>query len=471
MKQISRLLAPLLLALLFLAPACPGPHPPQPPLIKVTVCEISLTLPNEFCPSTIVKEFKQGAAPTTSCIVHKPPDPPIITKVAAPWQPGGPLLSWSPTLYSTLCGSEAVIPKQKLNAVDESMAIDGINMRRDFAWFADQSDAWQGNYLLPWNEDWSWNELYWKQLNDRLQTWCGDRDGGQIIAILDACSMYQGDSWEVNPLNKLATSPAAVFWPGPAREKVTAFASELVRRTAKFAPRIIYETRNEGSQIVGFDALQSYDRAIISALRAAQVPVTHIATNWYDSSLFYDTILNDLEEKGLAFTHQVNSEKSADWYRDSPGKQGLAAIGDRPSSDGPDFYESEGAAQGLKWYWLPAGQARRASNPQITYIVATMQNLSLPGYEFLSASAFQRSCLPNFDDAITIGHAERIAMVAGLAQRRPGARRLILSMVDRPYFRRGRPQGASPAPATPPGCGDTPGRIAIFPAILASIAF
>jgi hypothetical protein len=240
--------------------------------------------------------------------------------------------------------------------------------------------------------------------------WAGKRDGTEIISILDACSMYEDSSWLGNPLNKLAARPADVFWPGPARDKVIAFAVEMVRRTAKYHNYVIFETRNEGEQIAGFDALQSYDDAMIAALKAAGVPAERIATEWYDSSLFYETISSDLGGRGLAFTHGVNSEKSVNWYRDSPGKLELAKLGDRPSSDGPDFYDSEGAPQGLKWFWLPGGQGRRASPAQIRYIVKTMADLGYPGYEFLSASAFQSSNLPNPDDAISRGREERLAL-------------------------------------------------------------
>lgn len=397
----------VLLALVFSGAVCPTPHPPTPPLVKVAVCGESLLLPNSpYCPDVVVKEFQPDAVPTKVCTLHvAPPDPPVKTKVAEPWHPGGELRAWSGGLYGLLSGT--FVDEAKLDALDEAMAVDGIQATREFTWYTSVMDGWAGAYLLPWNADWSWNQEYWSQLDRRLQMWCGDRDGTMILSLLDACSLYAGDSWEVNPLNKLALTPSEVFWPGPAREKVIAFARELVRRTAKYAGRIIWETRNEGAQIVGFDGLQSYDRAVIAALKAEGVPVTHIATNWYDSSLFYDTILNDLEGKGLAFTHQINSEGDANWYRDSPGKQGLAKLGDRPSADGPSF---DGLAAGLKWFWLPGGQGRRASNSQIAYVMAVMRGIGFAGYEFLSAAAFQHSVLPDLDDAINLGHAERLAM-------------------------------------------------------------
>jgi hypothetical protein len=173
------------------------------------------------------------------------------------------------------------------------------------------------------------------------------------------------------------------------------------------SPRIIFETRNEGGQVVGFDALRDYDQAIIAALKLEGVPAYRIQVNWYDSGLFYQTINEDLEGEGLAATHQVCSEESVEWYKTSPGKQGLMKLGDYPCSDGPDF---EDAADGLAWFWLPGGQGRRPSVGQIGYIFRTMSELGYPRFEHLSASAFQTGPLPNLDDAIRLGKTERLAM-------------------------------------------------------------
>jgi hypothetical protein len=100
-------------------------------------------------------------------------------------------------------------------------------------------------------------------------------------------------------------------------------------------------------------------------LKAEGWPVDRIQINWFDSSLFYSILKDDLEGRGLAATHQICSEKSVDWYKTSPGKQALMALGDYPCSDGPDFHDSEAAPQGLKWAWLPGGQGRRPSPDQI----------------------------------------------------------------------------------------------------------
>ena len=398
----------LLFLILFLIYAGPCPPPPLPPVVKVNVCTASLLLPNDYCPEITEKEFSQETVPTKICTIHHAPDPPAKTKVSNPFPESGEIRGISFTLYSGLAGSSSIIDEVKLDSLYENMAIDGMNIERNFGWFTDQTDAWAGNYLLPWLDDWSWNEEYWAQVDRRLTLWCGERNGAEIISILDACSLYAGDSWELNPLNKLVSSPSQVFVNSPARDQVIRYARELVHRTAKFSPRIIFETRNEGNQIVGFESLQDYDRAMIAALHAEGVPSALIQINWFDSSLFYDLLLNDLGGKGLAATHQIGSEKSVNWYRDSPGKQSLMALGDYPCSDGPDFYPEE--PQGLFWFWLPGGQARRSSNSQLAYIRSTMRDLRFPRFEHLSAAAFQTSSRPDLMAAISIGHSERIAL-------------------------------------------------------------
>jgi hypothetical protein len=298
------------------------------------------------------------------------------------------------------------------------MAADGIAVRRDFAFYSDLGTAWEGTGLFPWLADWSWNPEYWAQLDRRLKMWCGDRDGTQIISVLDACSLYDGQSFETNPLNKLATRGSEVFAAGPAREKVIAFAVELWNRTKKYGQRIILGPRNEGGQIVGYDGLRDFDRAVVTALLAAGCPASQIEIDFYDSSLFYQTISEDLGGKGLAETHRICNEVDVDWYKNSPGKQGLMRLGDFPCSDGPSYGIDETPpayrALGLTFSWLvgtPAEDAARRPNvPQIAYIMATMRGLGYGRYEHLSAAAFQHSVLPDLDDAITLGRAERLAM-------------------------------------------------------------
>jgi hypothetical protein len=404
----------VLLALAFIA--CPPPHPPVPPpgpvYVTVNVCAESGLLPNEYCPSREDRKFIKGQEPTEICAVHVKPK----TKVANPWHPGGELVAASFTLYSTL--AYKALNEAKLDALDEAMAVDGIAVRRDFAFYSDFGTAWEGTGLFPWLADWTWNEEYFAQLDRRLQMWCGDRDGTQIISILDACSLYDGQSFETNPLNKLAARGSEVYAAGPARERVIAFAVELWNRTKKYGQRIIIETRNEGEQIVGYDGLRDFDHAMIAALRSAGCPPEQIQIGFFDSSLFYATLSEDLEGRGLASTHRINSEVDVNWYRDSPGKQGLMKLGDYPCCDGASFGVDENPpayrALGLTFSWLvgtPAENvARRPNVNQIAYIMATMRGLGFGRYEHLSASAFQHSVLPDLDDAITLGRAERLAM-------------------------------------------------------------
>jgi hypothetical protein len=346
------------------------------------------------------------------CTTHvKPPDPVLPTKVAHPWKPGEFLAGWSGLLYSDVV--YAALDEAKLEALCEAMAVDGgNNARRWFAFYADVGTSWAGTGLFPWNADWSWNEAYWAQLDRRVNMWAGKRDGTEIISIIDACSMYEDSSWLANPLNKLASRPAEVFWPGPARDKVVAFALELAKRTARFGERIILETRNEGDQIVGPDALYEYDTAIISALIRAGWPRERIQVEWYDAGLYFDEIslANYLNGQGLAATHRICSPEDLSWYETSPGKQALAALGDHSSSDGSGFAPE--APQGLFWAWLPSGLGRRPSAPQARNMTATARALGLRGIEFLSAAAFQKGEQPNLEDAITIGRGERLAMKA-----------------------------------------------------------
>ena len=406
---MQRRILPLLVAVILLFSACPKPKPtpPVPVYVTVNVCTESNLLANPYCPVTEARQFVAGTQPTAPCALHKAPEP--KTRVAAPWSPGGALRAWTPLLYG---GLTVEFDEAKLDALYEAMSVDGINAERNFGWWTDVAGGpWDGKYLLPWNPDWSWNEAYWARLDRRLQMWCGDRDGTEIISILDACSLYAGETWDMNPLNKIAGDrPQDVFSTGPAREKVLEYARELVRRVARFKDHVILEAVNEGTQIVGFDAYADYTRAVISTLKSEGWPVDHIQVNWFDSSLFYSILKDDLEGRGLAATHQVCSEKSVDWYKTSPGKQALMALGDYPSSDGPDFYDSEGAPQGLKWFWLPAGQARRPSAEQIAYIMRTMAGLGYPRFEQLSAAAFQKGSLPDLGDAISLGRPERLAM-------------------------------------------------------------
>jgi hypothetical protein len=407
-----------LFSILLIAAICPKPTPtpPAPVYVTVNVCSASGLIAGAWCPADMVsaKTFVSGTQPTAVCNVHHAP--PAKTRVAKPWVPGGELIAWSGMLYGDLAAT--FIDESKYDALCEAMAMDGIAVKRSFAYYSSKGDQWEGTGAFPWNADWSWNDAYFAQVVRRLQMWCGDRDGTEIIGVLDACSLYDGDSFNTNPLNKLATKGADVFSAGPARDKLIQFAGELVRRTAAFKDRIIWECVNEGTQIVGLDAYDDYTRTMIAALKAVGVPSSHIQVNWFDSSLFYNEINDTLGGSGLAATHRVLSPHDVSWYANSPGKQGLMKLGDYPSSDGASFGNDEKPpvleTTGYCFKWLigtPAEAAvRRPSPDQIRSIMATMRGLGYGRYELLSASAFQTGNLPNLDDAISLGHAERIAM-------------------------------------------------------------
>lgn len=337
-----------------------------------------------------------------------------------PWPASGKLRAWSGGLYSLLACTRYV--EAEVVALYEAMAVDGVNAERNFAFYADAGTAWAGTGLFPWRDDWSWNEDYWTLVDRRLAAWCGARGGTEIVAILDACSMYEDSSWLANPLNKLAAKPAEVYWPGPARDKVIAFAVEFVKRFGpKYGDRLVIETRNEGEQIVWYDALQSFDDAMIAALNAANWPDSRIQIEWYDSSMYYDTLSSPdhLDGAGLAATHRCVTPHDVDWYANSPGKQGLMRLGDYPCTDGPTFGADETpqvVAHGLTFAWLVGTAAediaRRPNADEIARMVVTMRDLGYERFEMLSAAGFQRGDGPaHLGDALTLGRAERTALV------------------------------------------------------------
>lgn len=396
------------------------PKPPIPPVEYVTVeiCTETQKLKNLYCIDTMPKKYVKGTEPTVLCQLHAEA-PYVPKKVKNPLHESGILNCWVGLLYSDLTYLGFI--EAQLNSYYDALAEDKTNVLRAFGWWTDMvSGPWFGKYLLPWSVNWTWSESYWSMVISRIKNW-SDRGGWYIVDILDACSLYEGETWETNPLKNIASSPTECFYDTPARAKIIEYAKELVSRTQGL--KVIFGTRNEGGQIVGVDGLRDYDSAVIAALKSVGVSSNRIQICSYDSGACYDTLVYDLDGNGLSAQHMVNSDKSADWWRDSPGKQSMMRLGDYPCGDGPDMYIQENPpeylAEGLYWEFItaPASRvaSRRASNSQAEYIARTMRNLGFRRYEFLSAAGFQqKSGLPNMDDAILIGRDERQAIANGL---------------------------------------------------------
>jgi hypothetical protein len=353
-------------------------------------------------------------------------DEPPLVKVARPWPEFNPeFLAWSPLCGDGLVYDPQIIDERQLDEVRAVMAADGIAVTRDFAWgTVGPGDPTNGRRLLPWLPDWNWNEAYWAQLDRRLGQWCL-RDGTYVISVLDACSFYAGSSFETNPLKPLlGDRPQDVFLPGPARTKVYEYAMELFRRTRKYHPRVIIQTRNEGSQLTGPDNLYEYDHALITLLKQAGMPVENIMIGYYDSSMCAKTLLPetwmdpdtgevhhgvDLMGRGLADAHNIGSPEC---ILDSGSEaRRMMSWGAFPSCDGSD---REGKAAGLGWYWLQPGVALRPTAAQAKRIVQIMSDFGYPRFEYWSSVAFQDGYFPNLAAAKDRGHEERVAMREGI---------------------------------------------------------
>jgi hypothetical protein len=339
------------------------------------------------------------------------------TKVKRPWPENSPeFLCWSP-----ICGGGLTqeLDEKKIDKLRNAMAVDGIQTTRDFGWWCvNAADPTYGKYLLPWKPDWSWDEEYWARLDRRIKQWA-KRNGTYVISILDACSFYAGDSFETNPFKSLlGDRPQDIFRAGPARDLVFEYARELVHRSEKFRPRVIFQTRNEGGQVVGPDVLYDYDHALIALLKSEGIPPRNIMIGYYDSSYCAMTLLPetwtdpksgvtyhgvDLMGEGLADAHNIGSPEKIE----NSGDDALRDIswGAFPSCDGPDD-----KSEGLGWFWLPFGVNRRPTPAQTKRIVVVMKGFGKKRFEWWSSVAFQKSVEPNLDDAITNGHEERLAM-------------------------------------------------------------
>lgn len=397
----------------------------NPGWIELAVCPFSLEIPNETrCGAAILKDFKDTDV-VGKCTLCPALEEDPASKVIRPWPEYAP----SFTCWSPFCGDGLVLDldEKKLDRMREAMAIDGIMATRDFGWSCvGPEDPTNGKRLMPWKWGWAWNEEYWSRLDRRLAQWC-NRDGTYVVSILDACSFYLGDSFETNPLKALlGLRPQDIFRPVPARDRLFDYARELVKRTRKFMPRIILQTRNEGEQLTTPENLYDYDNDLIAVLKAEGVPVENIMIGYYDSSLCLRTLMPEtwtdprdgqvyhgtaLLGRGLADAHNIGSPEGLGPY-DPNSFERVWAIkwGSFPSCDGPDKGH---AAAGLGWFWLHNHENDRPTAPQAVGILQTMKKFGRWAFEWWSSTAFQKGDLPDLNDAIELGHAERIAMVEG----------------------------------------------------------
>jgi hypothetical protein len=360
----------LLLALLFAA--CPPPHPPAPVMVKVTVCAESLLLPNPFCPSTEVREFRPDAVPTAVCTLHvAPPEPPAIPVCASPWPESGKLRIWSGTLLGGLSTRDnATFKESDLPAYYDAIAEDGPNCERNFAYFEDDG-AWTS--YRPSDPDYYQHLIY--RINLAVQR--------KITEIL--CLTPYGIT---NSDDEIRT---------------------IIRATKQFLPYIIYEAVNEPRD-------NERQKEIVAILQAEGIPNKNIQIEYVDSGAFFDLLATTLKGEGLATLHWVGTMDTvdADWpmgWSTSDGTMKLMGYGMYGSNDGQDAAR---AAKGLNW-WAhsqmtpPVTEYRRPDNPQLAEVTPWML-ANGRGYEHLSAAGFQASATPDLRAAIELGRAERRAM-------------------------------------------------------------
>lgn len=159
---------------------------------------------------------------------------------------------------------------------------------------------------------------------------------------------------------------------------------------------------------------------LVEVLKEEGVKNKFIQIQWTDSSDFKRLLRDNLNGKGLATYHWTGTMETvnAPWpkgWSTSSGMMEYMSLGMYGSNDGQDTMR---AAKGLN-FWLhdhhnpPITEYRRPNNPQLRKVAAWMRAHGKGHVEHLSAAAYQRSARPNMDDAISIGHAERLAMAEG----------------------------------------------------------
>ena len=295
------------------------------------------------------------------------------------------LVCWSGTLLSGMCMKEH--DKCEFKEVDlpeyyDALVEDGINSERNFAVFLDDDEYWKA--YRPWvGDDLDVvNEEYYQVFNRRMAL-VAERKLTEIVTV----GPYAGYHLK-----------SSSNFPG--------YVHTFICRTQKWMPYIIYETWNEPTGSV--DEQYDSQKLIVDILKAVSIPLNHIQVNWFDSSLFFKLISEDLQGKGLAAIHWYGSERSADTLKVGMMASHLIPNGTYPCSDGQDWHRE---AKGLDWPWDITKEYRRPSVGQIRYISKVIFELGGRGFDHLSASGFQPDLMtPNLKKAIELGRDERRAM-------------------------------------------------------------
>ena len=305
-------------------------------------------------------------------------------KCVFPYHDTGKIVCFSGTLMSGLCIREherCEFREADLAEYYDTLVEDGINSERNFATFLDEDEYWKAH--RPWvGEDLDVvNEEYY-QVFDRRMAFVVERRLTEVVTI----GPYSGYHLKSNL-------------------KFPDYVREFIRRTKKWIPYIIYETWNEPTGVPG----EQYDsqKLIVDILKTEGIR-EHVQVNWFDSSLFYQLISEDLQGKGLAAIHWYGSEQSADTLKVGMMASHLIPNGTYPCSDGEDWHRE---AKGLDWPWDTTKEYRRPSVEQIRYISKVISELGGKGFDHLSASGFQpNKKTPNLKTAIDLGREERRAM-------------------------------------------------------------
>lgn len=361
----------ILLAFIFAAATCP----PKPLTVKiqVLVCNEFPDLPateariiNEWCPSSHWAEYVKGHEPTTICILHVKPEPPIPV-CDIPWPKIHKLLIWEGTLLCFVSTKEnPEFTWTDIVTYADAIAQDGTNCIRSFSFFLDEIPG----YWESWKPA---DAEYAKVVSDRLSLLMARK----ITTIIS-----------LEPYGGMATD-SEINW--------------IIDTCVPFLPYVIFETANESGDM-------DLHRRLISMLKAKGIPNKNIMLYYVDNGDFADCLVNELAGEGLASLHGVGSMETilAPWptgWSTSDGTMKLMKLGLGGSDDGA----TSTVAGGYLWPWLPNGEGRR---PPVSEIYEMTKWMLANGkhFEHLSAAGFQGSNRPNLKKAIELGRLEREAM-------------------------------------------------------------
>lgn len=370
----------LVMALVFMAPACP-PKPPTPK-VWVSVCNAFPDMPatearlaNDYCPAVHQAQYAKGSEPLTVCSTHVKPGP-TIPQTDVDWTLTHDMVAWDGALLGFFCSKDldGEFTKERTTAYANALAEDGISMTRGFShYYDDIPGVWE-----------SWKPVdpeYRDVLQSRIRL-MAERKITSIISL--------------EPYGAGLAPDADIDW--------------IIDSAKPFLPYVVFETANENGNA-------ALSEKLIGQLKAHGIPSENIMIYFEDSGAFADLLVNALEGKGLASLHGVGSMDTinAPWPRGwavSPGTLKLMEYGLTGSNDGED---GEKKAQGLFWPWLPNGPGQRSTASQGHDVEAW--NLEHGrGWEFLSASGFQQhgpgQKRPDLLGAVELGRAERKALRA-----------------------------------------------------------